>query len=79
MRPALIATVSALAILAAVSIAFAGDNKNTKDPSREATNPAPAAAPYGGLTPKEHADIPYQPCREALGWVNGRLRCDNRY
>jgi hypothetical protein len=76
MRPALIATVSALAILAAVSIASAGDNKNTKDPSGQTTNPA---APYGGLTPKEHVDIPYQPCREALGWVNGRLRCDNRY
>lgn len=79
MRPALLATVSALATLAAVSIASAGDNKSSKDTSRETTNTAPADAPYGGLTPKQHVDIPYQPCREALGWVNGRLHCDNRY
>ena len=77
MRPALIATVSALAILAAVSIASAGDNKNTKDPSGQTDESSRSIR--RNLTPKEHVDIPYQPCREALGWVNGRLRCDNRY
>jgi hypothetical protein len=79
MRFALIATLTALATLTAVSIAAAADNKDTKAPSRETTNSIPADAPYGGLTPKEHAAIRYQPCRDALGWVNGRLRCDNRY
>jgi hypothetical protein len=31
-----------------------------------------------GISPQQQAAIPYHPCVEALGWVNGRLRCDNR-
>jgi hypothetical protein len=31
-----------------------------------------------GISPQQQAKIPYHPCVEALGWVNGRLRCDNR-
>ena len=79
MRFALIATLSAVTVLTAASIASAAGNKDTTAPSHETTSTVPADAPYGGLTPKEHAAIPYQPCRDALGWVNGRLRCDNRY
>ena len=85
MRSVLIATLSALATLAAVSISSAQDNKivkgpNNKGPQRDVTvTGAPVDAPYGGLTPKEHVAIPYHPCREAQGWVNGKLVCDNRY
>jgi hypothetical protein len=79
MRLVLIATLSAVATLTATSIASAADNKDTKAPSRETPTTVPTDAPYGGPTPKQHAAIPYRPCREALGWVNGRLHCDNRY
>jgi hypothetical protein len=80
MRTALIATMSALATLAAISIALAADNKVVKAPQPDVTpTGAPPDAPYGGLTPKEHVAIPYQPCINAKGWVNGKLVCDNRY
>jgi hypothetical protein len=79
MRTALIATMSALATLAAISIASAADNKPVKAPQPDVTvTAAPAEAPYGGLTPKEHVAIPYQPCIDAKGWRNGKLVCDNR-
>jgi hypothetical protein len=79
MRTALIATMSALATLAAISIASAADNKAVKaaQPNVKAAG-APPDAPYGGLTPKEHVAIPYQPCIDAKGWKNGKLVCDNR-
>jgi hypothetical protein len=32
-----------------------------------------------GISPQQQAKIPYIPCTEAVGWVNGRLRCNNRY
>jgi hypothetical protein len=77
MRFALITTLSTLTILAAVSIASA---EKVLKPGREVTIAKPPAdAPYGGLTPKEHASIPYQPCIDpSPRWVNGRLQCDNR-
>jgi hypothetical protein len=50
MRTALIATMSALATLAAISIASAADNKPVKAPQPDVTaTAAPAEAPYGGL------------------------------
>jgi hypothetical protein len=68
-----------VATLAAISIASAADNKAVKAPQPDVTaTAAPAEAPYGGLTPKEHVAIPYQPCVDAKGWRNGRLVCDNR-
>jgi hypothetical protein len=30
-----------------------------------------------GLTAEQENAIPYHPCVEALGWVNGRLSCRN--
>jgi hypothetical protein len=84
MRHASIAVVSALVTLAIVSTAIAADQKSVKKQSNETTSSISANNPsYGvnqpGLTIQQEAKIPYQPCREALGWVNGRLRCDNRY
>jgi hypothetical protein len=68
-----------VATLTAISIASAADNKPVKAPQPDVTaTAAPAEAPYGGLTPKEHVAIPYQPCVDAKGWRNGRLVCDNR-
>jgi hypothetical protein len=32
-----------------------------------------------GMSPQQEIAIPYVPCVRALGWVNGHLRCDNRY
>jgi hypothetical protein len=79
MRTALIATMSALATLAAISITLAADNKVVKAPQPDVNaTGAPPDAPYGGLTPKEHVAIPYQPCIDAKGWKNGKLVCDNR-
>jgi hypothetical protein len=66
-----------VATLAATSIAFAAGNEPVKASQPKATG-APTDAPYGGLTPKEHVAIPYQPCIDAKGWKNGRLVCDNR-
>jgi hypothetical protein len=84
MRYASIAVMCALATLAIVSTAIAADQKGVKKQSSETTSSIPANNPsYGdnqpGLTIQQENKIPYQPCREALGWVNGRLRCDNRY
>jgi hypothetical protein len=30
-----------------------------------------------GLTVEQENAIPYHPCVEALGWINGRLSCRN--
>jgi hypothetical protein len=32
-----------------------------------------------GISSQQEIAIPYIPCIKAVGWVNGRLRCDNRY
>ena len=78
MRFALIGTLSVITILAAPSIASA--EEKVLKPGREVTIAKPPTdAPYGGLTPKEHASIPYQPCIDpSPKWVNGRIQCDNR-
>jgi hypothetical protein len=80
------ATMATLVVtLAAVSTASAQDTKGVKSQSPKAsqgevTNTgAPVDAPYGGLTPKQHAAITYHPCRDAKGWKDGKLVCDNRY
>ena len=81
MRSAIIAILSAVVTWAAVSTASAQDTKQSlKAPQGDVTGTgASSDAPYGGLTAKEHLTIPYHPCREAKGWKNGRLVCDNRY
>jgi hypothetical protein len=30
-----------------------------------------------GITVVQQNAIPYHPCTQAVGWVNGRLRCSN--
>jgi hypothetical protein len=84
MRLKVVITLISFATLAAVSIAFAEDKKaiaNNKvvkyDTEREVTTTGPVDAPYGGITRKEHDAIEYQPCLQALGWDNGKLRCNN--
>jgi hypothetical protein len=74
MRSAIIATLVVFASWAGASIASAEHDSET-------INPAPSANDsYGGLTAKEHGAIPYVACRDpSPKWVNGRLRCDNRY
>jgi hypothetical protein len=85
MRPELFVTLLTFAALAIVPIASAEDKKDIKennrsikyDSQREVVTTGPVDAPYGGLTPKEHYAIPYQPCLHAVGWENGKLRCNN--
>lgn len=82
MRYVALVALWALAILASVSIAVAADRKDTKKQSSESTSSIPTTEPtYGenqpGLTIQQENAVPYHPCREALGWVNGRLRCNN--
>jgi hypothetical protein len=67
-----------VATLAAISIASAADNKAVKASPDATATVAPPDAQCGGLTPKEHVAIPYQPCIDAKGWRNGKLVCDNR-
>jgi hypothetical protein len=72
MRSAMIAALSALASLAMVSIASAQDNQGG------ATTKAPTAGDNAhGLTVEEENAIPYRPCMEAYGWINGHLQCNN--
>jgi hypothetical protein len=82
MRYARLVALWALVTLATVSIAVAADRKDTKKQSSESTNSIPATgSTYGenepGITIQQENAVPYRPCREALGWVNGRLRCSN--
>jgi hypothetical protein len=90
MRSALTATLSVVATLAMISIASAEDNKDIQKPADDDTvlkprredtiTKHPADAPYGGPTLEQHTAIPYHPCRDpSPKWLNGRLRCDNRY
>jgi hypothetical protein len=68
-----------VATLTAISIALAADNKVVKAPQPDVkATGAQRDAPYGGLTREEHIAIPYHPCIEPKGWVNGKLVCDNR-
>ena len=76
MRSAIIAALSALAALAMVSAASA------TDPSSVHINHAPTVSDkdspdVNGLTAEQENAIPYRPCMDAAGWVNGRLRCRN--
>jgi hypothetical protein len=73
MRFVMIAALSVLAAVATISVACAQNDQGVSSPP----NPAPTTVP--GPTVTQESTIPYQPCREALGWVNGRLKCDNRY
>ena len=66
-----------------ISVASAENDEDVSKPSPP-LKPPQAVAPVTadqtpGISPQQQAKIPYHPCVEALGWANGRLRCDNRY
>jgi hypothetical protein len=77
MRSLLVATLSASAFLAIVSAASAEGSKETTDSSRNTSSGTTVSDNVPGITAEQHRAVPYHPCREALGWVNGRLRCNN--
>ncbi len=83
MRSVMIAALSALAAVATISVACAqNDQKASRPPRAPTTSDKPSDATVGnnpGITVQQETAIPYTACREAQGWVNGRLRCDNRY
>jgi hypothetical protein len=64
------------ALVAATTISFA----SAEDVSTPSPPPTPGTADKTpGISPQQEAAIPYIPCTIAVGWVNGRLRCNNRY
>ena len=87
MRFLLIAALSAAAFVAMASVAIAGSRQSTRDPAgqpagaSQGTSPQHAGPNYvenvPGITAEQERAIPYHPCVEAYGWVNGRLRCSN--
>ena len=84
MRSVIIAALTALAAAATISIACAQNDQSISSPPQPAPAvndkpPSITAEKEPGITVKQESAVPYRPCREAQGWVNGRLRCDNRY
>lgn len=77
MRSLLVATLSALVFLAIVSAAIAEGSKETTESSRTTNSGTTVSDNVPGITVEQQRAVPYHPCREALGWVNGRLRCNN--
>jgi hypothetical protein len=64
------------ALVAATTISVA----SAEDLSTQAPPPKPVTTDeQPGISPQQEAAMPYHPCVQALGWVNRRLRCDNRY
>jgi hypothetical protein len=74
MRCTFVAALSALATLAMVSIVSAQNDQGASGQSGVTTNQTPTA---NGPTAAQENAIPYRPCMEALGWVDGRLVCRN--
>jgi hypothetical protein len=84
LRSAISATTAALVLLAGAALAAAADSaRDAKPPAAPAnaaattaTKKEPQADP--GIVPLQDEDaIPYQPCINARGWVDGRLECTN--
>ena len=74
---------AALVAATTISVASAEDLSTQAPPQAPPPKAPQAVAPVTadqtpGISPQQQAKIPYHPCVEALGWVNGRLRCDNR-
>ena len=92
MRSANVAIFSVLITLAIATPGYAQNDQSrrstvikTSPLSPATTNPIPRGPENSdiidmkqpGITVDEEKAIPYQPCEEALGWQNGRLRCRN--
>ena len=73
MRFVIIATTSALAVLATTLVGHAQNNQTPSATSKNNTAQQETFWP----TPEQEAQIPYRPCTIALGWVNRRLICRN--
>ena len=80
MRSSITLVLSALLSLATISLASAEAVKvprvilptsNTSVPSQ------PPEYEISGFTAEQQNAIPYRPCTQAVGWVNGRLHCYN--
>ena len=71
---------AALVAATTISVASAEDVSRPSPPPKPPQAVAPVTADQTpGISPQQQAAIPYHPCVQALRWVNGRLRCDNRY
>jgi hypothetical protein len=75
-------TVAALLVSAALTMGFSA--KSYEDPPFPNSVPIqspPADNENGsdgnGITVEQENAIPYRPCTEVLGWVNGHLSCRN--
>jgi hypothetical protein len=75
MRSAIIAAMSALAALAMVSVASAQYGKPVRSDAPTVRHDNNSDADR--LSVEQEDAIPYHPCTEALGWVNGHLVCRN--
>ena len=63
-------------LVAATTISVA----SAEDLSTQAPPPSGAMIDnLPGISAEQEIAIPYTPCVQPMGWVNGRLRCDNRY
>ena len=69
---------AALVAATTISVASAGGVSTPSPPPPPVTTDNVIAKPQG-ISPQQEIAIPYIPCIKAVGWVNGRLRCDNRY
>ena len=84
MRYIIVTALSASAAVAMISVACAqNDQKASRQPqSAPIASEKPSDATVGnspGITVQQENAVPYTACREAQGWVNGRLKCDNKY
>lgn len=75
MRYASLTAFCALAILTAALPATA-DSRSVKKQPGETTSSIPSRE-TPAITLEEENKIPYRACPNAVGWVNGHLRCKN--
>jgi hypothetical protein len=75
-------TAAALSVSVALTMGFTAESfQGPPFPSSEPAYTPPAANENGsdgkGVTVEQENAIPYRPCTEVLGWVNGHLSCRN--
>jgi hypothetical protein len=76
--------ITAAALLASVALTMGFTAESFQGPPFPSSKPAYTPpvdnenGPDGhGLTVEQENAIPYRPCTEVLGWVNGHLSCRN--
>jgi len=75
-------TATALLVSVALTMGFSAQSYESPPfPSSVPVQSAPADNENGlggkGVTVEQENAIPYRPCSEVLGWVNGHLNCRN--